>query len=349
MSPTLGELAVRFGCELRGDPAAIVSGIGNLTAAQNDQLSFFVNPKLRAQLRQTRAGAVVLAAAMLDDCPVAALVSAHPHATFARIAVLLHPENPLVPGVHASAVIGSDVHIDPSAEIGPLVAVGSGSRIGARVLVGPGCVLADRVHLGDDVRLIARVTLGSGVRVGSRTVVHPGAVIGADGFGLAPDQGGRWVKVPQIGTVLIGEDVEIGANTTIDRGAIEDTVIGEGVKLDNQIQIGHNSRVGAHTAIAGCVAIAGSATIGQRCQLAGHVGIAGHITICDDVAILAKSMVAADIREPGVYANGLTIEKAPVWRRIAARIKGLDELAKRVAALERTTGQRPNRQDRNNS
>jgi UDP-3-O-[3-hydroxymyristoyl] glucosamine N-acyltransferase len=193
------------------------------------------------------------------------------------------------------------------------------------------------VTLGEVVRLVARVTICDGVVIGDRTIVQPGAVIGADGFGFASESR-RWVKVPQVGTVRIGADVEVGANTTIDRGAIGDTIVEDGVKLDNQIQIGHNVRIGAHTAMAGCVGIAGSTTIGARCQLAGDVGVAGHVTICDDVVVLARSVVASDIREPGVYSNTISVEKAADWRKIAVRIRQLDGIARRLAAVERALG-----------
>jgi UDP-3-O-[3-hydroxymyristoyl] glucosamine N-acyltransferase len=335
--PSLGELAVRFGCELHGDPDRRVESIGTLGAAGPRQLAFLANPRLRTLLGQTRAGAVVLDAGSAADCPTAALVAANPHATFARIAALLHPTRQLPAGVHPSAVVGPGVLIDPTAAVGPLAVVGSGTRLGPRSSIGAGCVVGADVVLGADVRLVARVTLGDGVVVGDRCIVQPGAVIGADGFGFAAEQR-RWVKVPQVGTVLIAADVEVGANTTIDRGAIGDTVIEEGVKLDNQIQIGHNVRIGAHTAIAGCVGIAGSAIIGARCQLAGQVGVVGHVSICDDVVVLARSVVASDIREPGVYSNTITAEKASEWRKIAVRIRQLDRIARRLSAVEHALG-----------
>jgi UDP-3-O-[3-hydroxymyristoyl] glucosamine N-acyltransferase len=334
MGATLGELAVRFGCELRGDPDVRIETVGTLQGAGPGALAFFVNPRLRDALSRTRAAAVVLSAESATACPVPVLVAAEPHATFARIATLLHPPRPAAAGVHASAVVSPAARIAASASIGPLVVVEEGARVGERAQVGPGCVIGPGAVVGDDVVLVARVTLCQGVSVGARSILHPGVVIGADGFGFAPERR-TWVKVPQVGGVRVGEDVEIGANTTVDRGAIEDTVIAEGVKIDHQVQVGHNVRIGAHTAIAGCVGIAGSATIGARCQLAGQVGVAGHLSICDDVVLTARALVVGDITEPGVYASAVPVEKFADWRRILARLKRLDILARKVEALAR--------------
>ncbi len=318
----LGELAVRFGCELRGDPDLRVGAVAALDDARPGTLAFLAHPRFRPALATTRATAVVIEAEALESCPVAALVADNAHVTFARIATLLHPVAPCPPGVHPSAIVAEDARVDPSAWIGPLAVVGARAVVGPRVSVGPGCILESDVVLAADVRLVARVTLGARVEVGARTLIQPGAVIGADGFGFANERG-RWIKVPQIGSVTIGPDVEIGCNTTIDRGAIGDTVIGEGVKLDNQIQIGHNVRIGAHTAMAACTGISGSTTIGARCMIGGSVGVNGHIEICDDVVITGFSMVSHSIREPGVYSGGLPFEKAREWRRIVARFKRL--------------------------
>jgi UDP-3-O-[3-hydroxymyristoyl] glucosamine N-acyltransferase len=280
---------------------------------------------------------VVLSASAADACPVAALVTKNPHATFARIAAWLYPEPPAAPGVHATAVVHPTAQVDPSASVGPHACIGARVSVGARCVVGPHCVLEDDVALREDVRLVARVVVCRAVRIGARTVVHPGAVIGSDGFGYANDAG-SWVKVPQVGSVEIGADVEIGANTTIDRGAIGDTVIGDGVKLDNQIQIGHNVRIGAHTAMAACVGVSGSTTIGQRCMIAGAVGIVGHLTICDDVVVTGFTMVSSSITEPGMYSSGLPAEKTSDWRRIVARLKRIDSLASRLRELEKLQG-----------
>jgi UDP-3-O-[3-hydroxymyristoyl] glucosamine N-acyltransferase len=332
MNITLGELAVRFGCTLRGDPDARVAHVATLEGADSLSVTFLANPRYRGFLAQTRAGAVVLQPKFAADCPVAALIAANPYAAYARIAALLHPLSAVSAGVHASAVVDAQASISPTASIGAHAVIEAGVVVGERALVGPGCVLMRNARIDADTRLIANVTLCHGVTLGERCLVHPGAVIGADGFGLAPDQG-EWVKVPQIGSVRIGSDVEIGANTTIDRGAIEDTVIGDGVKLDNLIQIAHNVRIGAHTAMAGASGIAGSTTIGQRCMIGGQVGIAGHLTICDDVVLTGKSFVSGSIHKPGYYSSGLPIDETAHFRKNAARFYRLDEMAREVRRL----------------
>jgi UDP-3-O-[3-hydroxymyristoyl] glucosamine N-acyltransferase len=344
MTMTLGELAVRFGCELRGDPAATVDSVASLAQASDRAVSFLANPKYVEQLEGTRAGAVILDARSAAHSPVATLVAANPHATFARVAGLLHPDPPLKPGVHPLAAVAPGAHIDPSAEIGAHACIATGVRIGARCLIGPGSVVEPHAVIGEDTRLMARAFIGHHVKIGVRCIVQPGAVIGADGFGFAPERG-TWVKVPQVGSVTVGDDVEIGANTTIDRGAIEDTVIEDGVKLDNLIMIAHNCRIGAHTAIAACVGIAGSTTLGKRCIIGGRVGLTGHITLCDDVVVLGTSFISHSISKPGVYSSALPSEEAGVWRRIVGRIKRLDSMAKRLRALEKHTGFSPANQE----
>ena len=334
MSVSLGELAVRFGCELRGDPDLRVERVATLAGAGPAALAFLVNPKYRHLLADTRAGAVVLGAADAAGvtCPV--LIAPNPYATYARIAAVLHPAPAASPGVHPTAWVAPLAQIDGSAHVGPHSSVGGGTRIGARAVVGPGCVIEGDVEIAEDVRLVARVVICRGTRIGTRTIVQPGAVIGGDGFGYAPERG-AWVKVPQVGRVVIGADVEIGANTTIDRGAIDDTVIEDGVKLDNQIQIGHNVHIGAHSALAACVGVSGSVTIGKRCQIGGAVGIVGHLSICDDVAVTGLTMVSHSITEPGVYSSGLPAVPAQAWRRAVARLHRLDRMAGQVAALDK--------------
>jgi UDP-3-O-[3-hydroxymyristoyl] glucosamine N-acyltransferase len=332
MSISLGELAVRFGCTLQGDPDVRVDRIAALERATPDALAFLANPKLRRHLANTQAGAVVLDPKLAAECPVPALLASNPHATFARMASVLHPPAAAPAGRHATAFVDATAQVDPSAAIGAQAFVAAGVKIGARAVIGPGCVVLDGSTIGADTRLVANVTLCHGVVVGERCVLFPGVVIGADGFGLANDRG-QWLKVPQIGTVRIGDDVEIGANTTIDRGAMDDTVIGNGVKLDNQIQIGHNVRIGDHTAIAGCAGVSGSTTIGQRCMIGGMAGIAGHLTICDDVVITGKSFVSGNIRQPGYYSSGLPVDETARFRKNAARFYRLDELARAVHKL----------------
>lgn len=339
-SLSLGELAVRFGCTLKGDPDLRVSRVAALENADGASVTFLANPRYRRYLQQTKAGVVVLEPKLADECPVNALLSKNPYATYARIAALLYPAPAPSAGRHATAVIDDSAQIDASASIGPHVVIGAQVKIGARAVVGPGCVIMDGVSVGDDTRLTANITLCQGVILGSRCVLQPSVVIGADGFGLAPDQG-EWLKVPQIGTVRIGNDVEIGASTTVDRGAIGDTVIGDGVKMDNQIQIGHNVRIGDHTAIAGCVGISGSAVIGKRCMIGGQVGVAGHLTICDDVVITGQSFVNSSIRKPGYYSSGLPVDETTRFRKNAARFRLLDEFVRDVRKRQGEAAQEP--------
>jgi UDP-3-O-[3-hydroxymyristoyl] glucosamine N-acyltransferase len=337
MAVTLGELAVRFGCTLKGDPDARVSRVAGLEDAGADAVTFLANPRFRRFLSQTHAGAVVLEPKLADECPVPALLSSNPYATYARIAGVLHPAPSAVAGRHRTALISDTAHIDATASIGPNAVIEAEVRVGARAVVGPGCVVMRGSTIGADTRLVANVTLCESVTVGDRCVLHPGVVIGADGFGFAPDSSG-FVKVPQIGGVRIGDDVDVGANTTIDRGAIGDTVIGNGVKLDNQIQIGHNVRVGAHTVIAGCSGVSGSTTIGERCMIGGQVGIAGHLTICDGVLLTGRSFVSSSIHKPGRYSSGLPVDESARFRKNAARFYQLDELAREVKRLRGKRG-----------
>lgn len=335
---TLGELAVRFGLALKGDPDRRIDHVGTLRGAGPAGLAFFANPKLSDELAEAQAGAVVLHPALKDATPLDCLLGTNPHASFAHIAQMLHPQPVAPAGIHPSAVIAPGASVDPSAHVGALVVIGTGSRIGARACIGAGSVVGEHVTIGADVRLVARVTVLDRVMIGARSILHPGTVIGGDGFGYALE-GERWVYVPQVGTVRIGEDVEIGANSAVDRGALDDTVIGDGVKIDNLVQIGHNCTIGAHTAIAGNAGLAGSSHVGARCKIGGGVCIAGHLSICDDVALMGTTFVTNDIREPGVYAGGsLPAESAADWRRIVGRVKRIDGLARRIGALERGQG-----------
>jgi len=344
MGISLGELAVRFGCELRGNPDAHVDHVATLAHADSRSLAFVANPRYRQQLADTGAAAVVLHASSAADCPTAALVCENPHATYARIAALLHPLPTAPAGVHASAVIAPGARIDPTSHVGALTVIEEGAVIGPRAFVGPHCVVEAEATIAEDAHLVARVTVCRNVKIGARAVIQPGAVIGGDGFGFAQEHG-RWIKVPQTGTVVVGPDVEIGANTTIDRGAIEDTVIEEGVKLDNLIMIAHNVRVGAHSALAACVGVSGSTSIGRRCMIGGQVGIGGHLTISDDVIITGCTMVSHSVARPGVYSGGIPLEEAHVWRRLVARFKRLDSLATRLKALERSTSGGPDQEE----
>jgi UDP-3-O-[3-hydroxymyristoyl] glucosamine N-acyltransferase len=317
---SLGELAVRFGLELRGSPEIRVSHVAVLPQAREGSLSFLANSRYRKGLRDTHASAVVIDPADAGESPVAALLTRNPYLAYARIASLLHPEPPLIAGIHPSAAVAKSARIAASASVAALVVIEEGVEIGEGAYIGPGCIVQRGARIGEGTRLVARVNICAGVQIGRRCILHPGSVIGADGFGFAPDRG-TWVKVPQVGSVILGDDVDIGANTTIDRGAIEDTVIEEGVKLDNQIQVGHNVHIGAHTAIAACSGISGSTKIGKRCLIGGMVGFAGHLTIADDVVITGCSMVSASIREPGSYSSGIPVMASRAWRRIVAHLR----------------------------
>jgi UDP-3-O-[3-hydroxymyristoyl] glucosamine N-acyltransferase len=320
---SLGELAVRFGLTLRGDPSLNVRSVATLSRANSGALSFLANSRYRRQLDSTRATAVILSAEDEAHCPVAALIDPNPYLAYARIATLMHPEMVAEPGIHASAVVARGAQIASSASIGPLAVIEEGAQIGERVLVGPGCIVQKGASVGADSSLRSRVNLYPGVTLGQRCILHAGAVVGADGFGFAPNDG-TWVKVPQVGSVRIGDDVEIGANTTIDRGAIDDTVVENGVKLDNQIQVGHNVIIGAHTAIAACTGISGSTVIGQRCMIGGMVGFAGHLTIADDVVVTGCSLVSASIKKRGSYSSGMPTVETRLWRRMVAHLRRLD-------------------------
>ncbi len=324
------ELAQRFGLELRGEDRA-VHGVGTLSSATAEQLSFLANPRYRGQLGDTAAGVVVLRSDDADARTGTALIARDPYVAFAKIAALFERKPVRTAGIHPTAVVDASAQVDPAAHVGPHVSIGARSRIGAGASIGPGCVIGDDCEIGEGCELVARVTLVTRVRLGRRVLVHPGAVLGADGFGIAMDRG-HWIKVPQLGGVLVGDDCEIGANTTIDRGALGDTVLEEDVRLDNQIQVGHNVRIGAHTAMAGCSAVAGSASIGRHCLVGGGAGILGHLEVCDRVVITAMSLVTHSIREPGEYSSGTPLMDNRSWRKSAARFKQLDDIARRCKA-----------------
>jgi UDP-3-O-[3-hydroxymyristoyl] glucosamine N-acyltransferase len=329
---TLSELAERFGLRVHGDGGVRITGVGTLERAGPGQLSFLSNPRYRRQVTGTGAAAVVLRENDASLSPAPCLVASDPYVAFARIAALFEIRREAVAGIHPTAVVDDTARVAPSASIGPHVVIGPGCVVDDGAVIGPGSVLGEDCRVGAQAELLARVTLVARVTLGNRVRIHPGAVLGAEGFGLAMD-GGRWIKVPQLGGVRVGDDCEIGANTTIDRGAIEDTVLEEDVRLDNQIQVGHNVHIGAHTAMAGCVAIAGSARIGRYCLIGGGVGIVGHIEICDRVTVTARSLVTHSITEPGEYSSGTPLQPSRDWRRNAARFKHLDELARKIAGL----------------
>lgn len=334
---TLDELAQRFGLEVAGDAAASVTGVCTLTPGEPGRIGFLANPRYRSSLAQTRAGAVVVGRRDAAALGGNGLIAKDPYRAFAQIARLFDPNRDFEPGVHASAVVAGDAVIGQGVHIAAQAVIESGAQIGDGSYIGPACIVGAGAVLGAGARLEARVYIHRGVRLGLRCQVQPGAVIGSRGFGNVMGPGG-WEEVPQLGSVVVGDDVEIGANTTIDRGAIDDTVIANGVRLDNLIMIAHNCRIGEHTAIAACTGIAGSTTVGARCMIGGAVGITGHIEIADDVIVLGRAMVTSSLTEKGVYGSGLPIAPAKEWRKTVARVRRLGKLEERVRSVEQKTG-----------
>lgn len=330
---TLGELAAELGAELRGDPEYRVSGLATLQAAGPGQLAFLANPRYRPQLQDTRAGAVLLRQEDAEGYDGQALFLANPYLAFARLTHRFDRTPRPAAGIHPSAVVAASAVIPASACIGPLAIIGEDVVLGERVIIESGAVIQDRVTIADDSRIRSRVVIYHDCVLGARVNVHAGAVIGGDGFGFANERG-QWRKIAQIGRVVIHDDVDIGANTTIDRGALEDTVIHTGAIIDNQVQIAHNVVIGAHTAIAACCGIAGSTRIGAYCILAGGVGVVGHIEICDRVQITGMTMITKSISQPGSYSSGTAFDSTDNWKKMAVRLRRLDELAQRVRALE---------------
>lgn len=328
---TLQEIVRRLGGEIAGDPAVEVDGVATLDEAGPGELSFLANPRYRARLAGTRAGAVIVGARDRDATAIPRIVADNPYAYYARTVALFHPPRAAVAGAHPTAVVDPDARVAPTAEVGPFVVIAAGARIGERARIGAGCAIGEGVSIGDDTVLHPRVTVYDGCSVGARCILHSGAVIGADGFGMAPDAG-KWVKIPQVGSAVLGDDVEVGANTTIDRGALGDTVVGEGVKIDNQVQVAHNCRIGAHTVIAGCTGISGSTVIGRHCVIGGGVGIVGHIEIADGVTVTGTTFVTKSIRQPGVYTSGLPMMPHADWLRNAAHLRRLDRIARQARA-----------------
>ena len=330
---TLGQIAKHVGGIVDGDEAFQVDSVGTLQTAKINQLSFLANTKYRKYLAITQAGAVIVNKATLADVPNHAIVVDDPYVAYAKAATLLNPVKQHQTGIHASASVSPDCRVHPSVSIGAQAVIESGVELAENVIVGPGCVIQSGVKVGSETRLTANVTLCDAVQIGQRVLIHPGVVIGADGFGIANDHG-NWIKVPQLGSVRVGNDVEIGANTTIDRGALEDTVIGNGVKLDNQIQIGHNVVIGENTVIAGCAGIAGSTRIGKNCVIGGAVIIAGHLDIAEGVQLMGGTAVPKSITQSGVYASGMPAEPSHQWHRNIVRYRQMDKLVDRVKQLE---------------
>jgi len=331
---TLGQLAEFLGATLRGPADKHITGLATLQEAGPDQVSFLANPQYRKFLATTHAAAVLLKPADAEGYTADALLVPDPYLAYARISHLFDPKPKAPVGVHPTAVVAEDAFVDPAASVGAYAVIESGARIAAGVTIGAHCFIGARSVIGEGGWLAPRVTLYHDVRIGQRVVIQSGAVLGGEGFGFANEKG-VWQKIAQIGGVTIGDDVEIGVNTAIDRGAMDDTRIGNGVKLDNQIQIAHNVQIGDHTAMAACVGISGSAKIGKHCMLAGGVGLVGHIEICDGVFVTGMTMVTRSITEPGAYSSGTAMQPAAEWRKSAARMRHLDDMARRLQQLEK--------------
>lgn len=334
---SLRDIAAAVGADIRGDASVYVDRVSSLTDASEGAITFLANRRYRKFLRETQATAVFVRRDDVDNCTAIALVVDDPYLAYAKTAALLNPTPEPVPGIAATAAVDPTALVAADATVADYAVIGSHCVVGARAVIGPHSVLTDDVVIGSETRLSARVWIGARVRIGMRGLIHPGVVIGSDGFGFANDNG-RWVKVPQLGTVVIGDDVEIGANTTIDRGALNDTVVGNGVKLDNLIQIAHNVTIGDDTAIAACVGISGSTVIGRRCAIGGGVGILGHLSIVDDVRITPTSLVTRSISKPGTYSSGVPLQESAGWQRNFVRFKQLDRMAMRLHRLERKAG-----------
>jgi UDP-3-O-[3-hydroxymyristoyl] glucosamine N-acyltransferase len=334
VSITLGELAERVNARIDGDSSSVIDGVATLANAVPGKITFLTTPRYRKHLVDTQASAVILTEDDRSHCPVNALISDNPYLTYAQVSALFAPARPAPGIIDATAIVSKQATLHESVTIGANSVIGNDVVLAAGVIIGAGCVIGDGAIIDEDSRIFANVTLYHDVILGKRVTVHSGTVIGSDGFGFANERG-RWIKIHQLGRAVIGDDVEIGANTTIDRGAIEDTVIGDGVILDNQIQVAHNVQIGAHTAVAGCVGIAGSAVIGSHCAIGGGVGILGHLEICDGVTVTAMSLVTRSIKEPGIYSSGTPLEPSTSWQKNFARFKQLDEMARRLKRLEK--------------
>lgn len=339
---TLAELAEITGANIQGDANCQISGVASLQEAKAGHIAFLANPLYRKYLPGTQASAVILAAADAKNCKTNALIVPNPYAAYARITACFDRTPVIAKGVHATAIIGKNTHIDPSCSIGPNVVIEDGVTIGANTTIGAGCFIGADTTIGENTVIFPNVTIYHSVKIGPRVTVHSGVVIGSDGFGFAFDkQQGTWVKIYHLGTVIIEHDVEVGANTTIDRGAVEDTIIEHHVKIDNLVQIAHNVKVGAYTVIAGCAGLAGSARIGKYCLIGGAACIAGHIEIADNVSVSGMSMVTHSLNQSGVsYSSGTGVMENSQWKKNVVRFWHLDELARRVQKLEKQLSQK---------
>jgi UDP-3-O-[3-hydroxymyristoyl] glucosamine N-acyltransferase len=325
----LADIVAKLGGEAVGEVSAPLTGVATLDSAGPGQIAFLANPRYRSRLATTRAGAVILGPRDRDAATMPRIIAQNPYAYYAKTVALFNPPPPVRPGIHPFAQIDGTANVDATAEIGPFVVIGPGASVGAGASIGAHCVLGDNVRIGAGTRLYPRVTVYADCSVGERGIVHSGVVIGSDGFGMAPSEG-RWLKIPQVGAVRIGDDVEIGANCAIDRGALDDTVIEDGVKLDNLIQVAHNVRIGAHSVIAGCVGISGSVTIGRHCMVGGGAGFVGHISICDNVTISGYSFITKSITQPGTYTSGMPFMPHAEWLRNTVYVRRLYKIAREL-------------------
>ena len=331
---SLAQIAASLGLDFRGDGELLLSSVGTLAAAHADQISFLANSKYTEQLSRTKAGAVILTESDAAHYSGNVLLAPDAYVTFAKVAQLFVQSKQPPASIHQQSAIDCSAELGSDVSIGAFTVIEAACQIGNNCRIGNNVTLSEGVTLGDDCVIKSGVTIEAGCQLGNRVVIHPGAVIGADGFGLARDKAG-WVKIPQTGVVIMGDDCEIGANTTVDCGAIDNTVLGKDVRLDNQIQIGHNVHIGDHTVIAGCTAVAGSTTIGKNCMIGGAVGIVGHITICDQVIIQAMSLVTHSIKKKGNYSAASPLQETKDWRKNAVRFRQLDQLARKVNQIEK--------------
>ena len=340
---SLGELADLAGAEVSGDPSRIIRGVGSLTSATKDEISHLSSAAYRSQLESTKAGAVIRAPDDAERWSGDALLTANPYLAFARITQKFEVRPDINKGVHVRAEVADSASIDPSASVGPGAVIGARTTLGPGVKVHAGAVVGEDCTLSADVEIMPNAVIYADVRLGERTVIHSGAIIGGDGFGFTPDEKGALVAIAQMGGVTIGADVSVGAASAIDRGALDDTVIEDGVKIDNQVQIGHNCHVGAHTIICGCVGIAGSSRIGRHVVLAGGAGVGGDqpVEICDQVVLSATTVATSSITEPGIYSGGVLHSPTRQWKRNALRLLRLDDLFRRVASIERKLDDKP--------
>lgn len=329
---TLEELARHIGAQLQGEATRKISGVASLGLATSSDVCFIMTAKYLPLLAESKAGAVIISPDLASQCSKDCLIVKNPHLAFVRVAQLFVKPSSIPVGIHKSAVLGDNCQLPNTVRIAAGVVIGNNVQLGEHVIIGANSVIGDECHIGAHTELKANVTIGNAAMIGEHCVFQSGAVIGSDGFGNVKD-GTQWVTIPQLGTVRIGNRVEIGANTTVDRGALDDTIIADGVRIDNLVQIAHNVQIGENTAIAGQSGIAGSTSIGKNCLLAGQVAVNGHITICDNAVFTGMAMVTHSIDKPGIYSSGTGIYKNLDWRKMAARLKNIDKLARAVTNL----------------